>query len=105
LIHVGSSPVAGASLELRVTKVTPICTIDETLETVRRARGLEALRAIRRASQKSGRGRLTGREIDAVIRKTRRGSVLVTGNTRPFPVSSCRGVEVLTPRQLRDRMR
>jgi prevent-host-death family protein len=47
-------------------------TIDETLETVRRARGLEALRAIRRESQKAGRGRLTGRGIDAIIAKTRR---------------------------------
>jgi PHD/YefM family antitoxin component YafN of YafNO toxin-antitoxin module len=47
-------------------------TIDETLETVRRARGLEALRAIRRESGKAGRGRLTSRDIDAVIARTRR---------------------------------
>jgi antitoxin (DNA-binding transcriptional repressor) of toxin-antitoxin stability system len=47
-------------------------TIDETLDTVRRARGLEALRAIRSASQKSDRGRLTSREIDTIIAKTRR---------------------------------
>jgi prevent-host-death family protein len=47
-------------------------TIDETLETVRRARGLEALRAIRRESQKSGLGRLSGRDIDAIIARTRR---------------------------------
>ena len=47
-------------------------TIDETLETVRRARGLEALRAIRRESRKAGRGRLTSRDIDAIIAKTRR---------------------------------
>lgn len=47
-------------------------TIDETLETVRRARGLEALRAIRRESQRAGRGRLTSRDIDAIIARTRR---------------------------------
>jgi prevent-host-death family protein len=47
-------------------------TIDETLETVRRARGLEALRAIRRDSRKAGRGTLTSRDIDAVIARTRR---------------------------------
>ena len=48
-------------------------TIDETLETVRRAaQGLEALRAIRRESGKAGRGRLTSRDIDAVIARTRR---------------------------------
>jgi prevent-host-death family protein len=47
-------------------------TIDETLEAVRRARGLEALRAIRRESRAAGRGRLTGRDIDAVIARTRR---------------------------------
>jgi len=50
---------------------TDASTIDETLETVRRARGLEALRAIR-ASGKAGRGRLTRRDIDAVIARTRR---------------------------------
>ena len=33
--------------------------IDDTLEMVRRARGLEALRAIRRESRSAGRGRLT----------------------------------------------
>ncbi len=41
-------------------------------KTVRRARGLEALRAIRRESQESGRDRLSSRAIDAVIAKTRR---------------------------------
>jgi len=51
---------------------TDASTIDETLETVRRARGLEALRAIRRESGKAGRGRLTSRDIDAVIARTRR---------------------------------
>ena len=47
-------------------------TIDETLETLRRARGLEALRAIRRESQERGLDRLTSAEIDAIIAQTRR---------------------------------
>jgi PHD/YefM family antitoxin component YafN of YafNO toxin-antitoxin module len=51
---------------------TDASTIDETLETVRRARGIEALRAIRRQSAESGSGRLSGRDIDAVITRTRR---------------------------------
>lgn len=51
---------------------TDASTIDETLETVRRARGLEALRAIRRESARAGRGRLTGRDVDAIIARTRR---------------------------------
>lgn len=50
---------------------TDASTIDETLETVRRARGLEALRAIRRHSQ-SGRSRFSGRDIDAIVARTRR---------------------------------
>jgi len=33
------------------------------------------------------------------------GSVLVTGNVRHFPAASRRGVEVLTPRELIDRLR
>ena len=47
-------------------------TVDETLETVRRARGLEALRAIRRASQRRGTSRLPAKDIDAIIARTRR---------------------------------
>ncbi len=47
-------------------------TVDETLETVRRARGLEALRAIRRESQRRGTSRLSAKNIDAIIRRTRR---------------------------------
>jgi antitoxin (DNA-binding transcriptional repressor) of toxin-antitoxin stability system len=48
-------------------------TIDETLETLRRARGLEALAAIRRASRERGLDRLSNRDIDAVIARVRRG--------------------------------
>jgi putative PIN family toxin of toxin-antitoxin system len=33
------------------------------------------------------------------------GSVLVTGNVRHFPVSSRQGVVVLTPRELKERLR
>ncbi len=47
-------------------------TIDETLETVRRARGLEALRAIRAESRRAGRARLSAAEIEKIIAKTRR---------------------------------
>ena len=51
---------------------TDASTIDATLETVRRARGIEALRAIRRESRKAGLDRLSGRAIDAVVAKARR---------------------------------
>lgn len=51
---------------------TDAATMDETLETVRRARGLEALRAIRRHSRESLLGRLSGRDVDAIIARTRR---------------------------------
>ncbi len=47
-------------------------TIDETLEAVRRARGLEALRAMRRTSRERGLGRLARRDLDAIIARTRR---------------------------------
>lgn len=47
-------------------------TIDQTLETLRRARSLEALRAIRQESQKHGLGRMSRRDIDAIIAKTRK---------------------------------
>ncbi len=50
--------------------------VDETLETLRRARGLEALRAIRRESQQRGLSRLSTVEIDAIVaRARRRGTV------------------------------
>ena len=46
--------------------------LTETLETIRRARGLRALRAIRRRARERGLDRLSGKEIDALIKKTRR---------------------------------
>lgn len=46
--------------------------LDETLETVRRSRGLEALRALRRASKKAGTSALSVAEIDGLVQKTRR---------------------------------
>jgi hypothetical protein len=45
--------------------------IDQTLETLRRARALEALRAIRQESRRRGLARMSTRDIDAVIAKTR----------------------------------
>ena len=47
-------------------------TIDETIEVVHRARGLETLRAIRRESQSSGAARMTAADIDALVTRTRR---------------------------------
>ena len=47
-------------------------TIDQTLETLRRARALEALRAIRQESRARGLGRMSSRDIDAIIAKTRK---------------------------------
>jgi len=46
--------------------------VDETLETLRRARGLEALRAIRRESRERGLDRLSASDIDAIITRARR---------------------------------
>ena len=46
--------------------------IEQTLETLRRARALEALRAIRQESQQRGLGEMSLRDIDAVISKTRK---------------------------------
>ena len=47
-------------------------TVDQTLETLRRVRGLEALRAIRRESRERGLDRLSNTEIDAIVKQTRR---------------------------------
>ena len=47
-------------------------TVDATLETLRRARGLEALRAIRRRSREQGLDRLSPSEIEDVVRRARR---------------------------------
>lgn len=46
--------------------------LDETLETLRRARALEALRLIREQSRRKGLSKLSTREIDAIIKKTRK---------------------------------
>jgi len=46
--------------------------IDQTLETLRRARALEALRAIRADAQRRGTSRMPARDIETVIAKTRR---------------------------------
>ncbi len=46
--------------------------VEETLETLRRARGLEAMRAIRRASRNRGLDKLSPSEIDAIVSRARR---------------------------------
>src|SRR5260370_38937508 len=45
--------------------------IDQTIETLRRARALEAIRAIRSDAQQRGRGRMSAKAIDAGIANTR----------------------------------
>ena len=47
-------------------------TVEETLETVRRARGLEALRGLRRESRSGGTASMSAEEIDALIARVRR---------------------------------
>ena len=46
--------------------------LDETLEVVRRARALQALREIRREAGERGSDRLRMREIDSIIARTRK---------------------------------
>lgn len=46
--------------------------VEETLETLRRARGLEALRSIRKQSRERGLNRLSSAEVDTIIANTRR---------------------------------
>jgi len=46
--------------------------IHRTLETLRRARALEALRAIRQESRERGVARMSTRDIDTIIAKTRK---------------------------------
>jgi len=46
--------------------------IDQTIETLRRARALEALRAIRLEAQRRGKTRMSATAIDNVIAKTRK---------------------------------
>ena len=53
--------------------------VEETLETLRRARGLEALRAIRRESRERGLDRLSTSDIQAIIAKARRARAAPRG--------------------------
>ena len=43
-------------------------TVDQTLETLRRARGLEALRALRRESRDRGLDQMSGADVDEIIK-------------------------------------
>lgn len=46
--------------------------IEQTLETLRRARALEAVRVIRQESQRRGLAAMSMQKIDAIIAKTRK---------------------------------
>jgi len=46
--------------------------LEQAVETLRRARALEALRAIRSDARQAGTGRMSARDIDAIIAKTRK---------------------------------
>lgn len=46
--------------------------LDETVETLRRARSLQALREIRREARARGLHRLSPKQIDAIIARSRR---------------------------------
>ena len=46
--------------------------LDETVETVRRARAMQALRELRRNAKARGLDRTSPKDIDALIRKVRR---------------------------------
>ncbi len=46
--------------------------IDQPVETLRRARGLKALRAIRQESARRGLARMSVKDVDAIISKTRK---------------------------------
>jgi antitoxin (DNA-binding transcriptional repressor) of toxin-antitoxin stability system len=47
-------------------------TVDQTLETLRCARGLEALRALRRESRDRGLDKMSRAGVDEIIKKARR---------------------------------
>ncbi|SRR6266540_2963949 len=47
-------------------------TLDETVETLRRARALQALREIRRDARARGLDRLSGKRIEAIIARSRK---------------------------------
>ena len=46
-------------------------TVDRTLETLRRARGLESLRALRRESRERGTDKLLKADVDRIVKKAR----------------------------------
>jgi len=46
--------------------------LDEALQTLRRARGLRALRGLRKDARLAGSGKLAVREIDSLVTKVRR---------------------------------
>ena len=46
--------------------------LEETVETLRRARALEALRAIRLDAQRRGKGCITAAAIDQIVTKARK---------------------------------
>ena len=53
--------------------------VEETLETLRRARGLEALRAIRRESRERGLDKLSTSDVDTIVAKARRARAAPRG--------------------------
>ena len=53
--------------------------VEETLETLRRARGLEALRAIRRESRERGLDKLSTSDVNTIIAKARRARAAPRG--------------------------
>jgi prevent-host-death family protein len=46
--------------------------LEQAVETLRRARALEALRVIRSDARQAGTARMSARDIDAIIAKTRK---------------------------------
>ena len=73
-VHVREEALLTAANGRPVAVLLPVDdgSLDETIEVVRRARGLEALRAIRRESQSSGVARMTPADIYALVTRTRR---------------------------------
>ncbi len=57
--------------------------VDETLEMLRRARGLEALRRVQEASRERGLDQLSSKEIDSAIARARRSRAARSSRPRP----------------------